>query len=186
VQVTTNRQADEYRALRATIAQRGTVRLILAPLTIAVWAAVAVTTAAAITIAMSSLVPLLVLAAGFEAVFALHLNVERIGRYIQVFHEPDGGWEHVAMEFGRRFGGGGPDALFSRLFMIAAVLNFLPSTLVGTPVDIAVLAVLHVAFIVRVRIALTVAAGQRARDLERFAVLRQSMTAAGDARQPAE
>ena len=56
---------------------------------------------------MSTLVPLLILVAGFEAIFALHVNVERIGRYLQVFHEDDDGWEQVAMQFGR-FPGGRP------------------------------------------------------------------------------
>ena len=59
---------------------------------------------------------------GFEAAFALYTNVERIGRDLQVFHERDGeGWEHVAVEFGRRFPGGGPDPLFARLFITAVV-----------------------------------------------------------------
>lgn len=169
--MTADRQRDEYRALRAAIVQRGTVRMALVPLTLAVWAAVAVATAAVITVAISTLVPLLVLAAGFEAIYALHLNVERIGRYLQVFHEPDGGWEHVAMEFGRRFPGTGPDPLFSRLFVTTVSVNFLPITLGGTTAEIAVLAVLHFAFIYRIRVARGVAAGQRAEDLERFVAI---------------
>ena len=67
--------------MRATIAQRGTVRMALVPLVFVGWAAVAVATAAVITDALSTLVPLLVLVAGFEAVVAIHLNVERIGRF---------------------------------------------------------------------------------------------------------
>jgi hypothetical protein len=46
-------------------------------------------------VALSTLVPLLVLVAGFEAAFALYTNVERIGRYLQVFHERDGEVESV-------------------------------------------------------------------------------------------
>ena len=57
--------ADEYRALRATIGQRGTVRMVLVTVTFFAWAATAVATAAVITVALSTLVPLLVLAAGF-------------------------------------------------------------------------------------------------------------------------
>src|SRR3990170_4795475 len=102
---------DEYSALRATIRERGTARIVLLPLVFIGWAGTAVATAAVITVAVSTLVPLLVLVVGFEAVFALHVNVERIGRYLQVFHEPDGGWEHVAMAFGQRFPGTGPDPL---------------------------------------------------------------------------
>ena len=51
--------------------------------------------------------PLLALAGVFEAVFALHTGVERVGRYIQVFYEsetPDSSnWEYTAMAFGRPF-----------------------------------------------------------------------------------
>ena len=74
-----DRQAQEYVALRETIRARGTVRMVLPPAVIAAWAATAIATAAVITIAISTLVPLLVLVAGFEAVYALHLNVERAG-----------------------------------------------------------------------------------------------------------
>src|SRR6476619_2001167 len=86
---------DAFRALRATIQQRGTMRMVVLPIVFIGWAGTAVATAAVITVAVSTLVPLLILVAGFEAVFALHVNVERIGRYLQIFHEPDGGWEHT-------------------------------------------------------------------------------------------
>lgn len=49
-----------------------------------------------------TLIPLLVLVTAFESVFALHVNVERIGRYLQVFHErAHAGWEHVTMNYAR-------------------------------------------------------------------------------------
>ena len=83
------RHHAEYVALRATIRERGTARMLLVPFVITAWAAVAVATSAVITVAISTLVPLLVLAAGFEAAFALYTSVERIGRYLQVFHERD-------------------------------------------------------------------------------------------------
>jgi hypothetical protein len=170
--------AEEYRILRATIAQRGTVRMVLAPVTLFAWAATAVATAAVITVALSTLVPLLVLAAGFEAIYALHINVERIGRYLQVFHERDGGWEHVAMAFGQRFPGTAPDPLFSRVFVIAVSVNYLPVALGGGVMEMVVLAVLHLLFIARVRVARTMAAKQRALDLERFEALYQSAASA--------
>src|SRR5204863_9188828 len=110
---------EEFSALRSTIRDRGTVRMILLPVAFGLWAAAAVATTATIQLPIAALVPLLVLAAGFEAIYALHVNVERIGRYLQVFHEPNGGWEHVAMTFGQRFPGGGPGALFSPLFRLA-------------------------------------------------------------------
>lgn len=165
---------DEYRVMRATIAQRGTVRMVLAPVTFFFWAGTAIATAAVITVALSTLVPLLVLAAGFEAVYALHINVERIGRYLQVFHERDGGWEHVAMAFGQRFPGSAPDPLFSRMFVVAVSVNYLPVALAGEVTEMVVLAVLHLLFIARIRVARGVAAKQRALDLERFESLFQA------------
>jgi hypothetical protein len=164
----------EYQALRATIRERGTVRLVLVPLIFIGWAATAVATTAVITVAVSTLVPLLVLVAGFEAVFALHVNVERIGRYVQVFHESDGGWEHVAMDFGRRFPASGPDPLFGRLFVLATSMNFLPAALGGNVFELGLLAILHLLFINRVRVARGFAATQRAQDLERFTALRSA------------
>jgi hypothetical protein len=158
----------EYVAMRATIRERATVRMVLIPLVFTVWAATAIATSAVITVAVSILVPLVVLAAGFEAVLALHLNVERIGRYLQVFHETDGrGWEHVTMEFGRRFPGG-PDPLFARLFMTAVSINFLPAALGGTTLEIALLAVVHFVALNRIRLGQIAARAARARDLERF------------------
>ena len=165
---------DEYVAMRATIRERGTARMVLLPLIFIGWAGTAVATAAVITVAVSTLVPLLVLAAGFEAVFALHSNVERIGRYLQVFHEPkdEEGWEHVAMTFGQRYPGTGPDPICGRLFVMATSVNFLPVALGGGVPEIAVLAVLHLLFINRVRVARGLAVRQRAEDLERFTTIR--------------
>jgi hypothetical protein len=163
------KQEEEYAALRATIRERGTARMVLMPIIFIGWAGTAVATAAVITVAVSTLVPLLVLVAGFEAVFALHVNVERVGRYLQVFH--DDKWEQVAMSFGQRYPGTGPDPLFSRLFVLAASVNFLPAALGGKVWDIVVLAVLHLLFVNRIRVARAFAARQRAADLERFTAL---------------
>jgi hypothetical protein len=162
--------------MRATIRERGTARMVLIPFIFIGWAGTAVATAAVITVAVSTLVPLLVLVAGFEAVFALHLNVERIGRYLQVFHEPDGGWERVAMQFGQQFPGAGPDPLFSRHFLLATSVNFLPAALGGAVQEIVIVAVLHLIFINRVRMARAFAATQRVKDLERFEALYRQRT----------
>src|SRR5687767_1417886 len=168
----TDRAAIEYRVLRDTIRQRGTLRMALVPVIFIAWAAAAIATAAVITVAISTLIPLLVLAAGFETVFALHINVERIGRYVQAFHERDDGWEPVAMAFGERFRGAAPDPLFSQMFVFAVSLNFLPVLLGGELPEIVVLAVLHVLAIFRVRMARGVAKRQRAEDLQRFQSIR--------------
>ena len=176
-------KSDEYAAMRQTIRERGTVRMALVPIVFIGWAATAVATAAIITVAISTLVPLLVLAAGFEAIFALHVNVERVGRYLQVFHEGQDGWEHVAMRFGQQFPGAGPDPLFSRLFVLAVSANFLPVALGGDIVEIVVVAVVHMILINRIRLARDFAAGQRAADLQRFTTLRDGSAGQGDRQQ---
>ena len=167
-------QDEEFRALRATIRERGTARMVLLPVTFAIWAAVAVATTAVIQLPMAALLPLLVLAAGFEAIYALHINVERIGRYLQVFHEPDGGWEHVAMEFGRRFPGRGPDALFSALFLTATAMNYLPMALGGTMAELAAGGLLHLLLAFHIGTARSRASHQRRADLERFQAIKSS------------
>lgn len=163
---------DEFNAMRATIRERGTARMVLLPIVFIGWAGTAVATAAVITVAVSTLVPLLVLVAGFEAIFALHINVERIGRYVQVFHETERGWEHVAMSFGQQFPGTSPDPLCGRLFVLATSVNFLPAALGGDVPELVVLAVLHLLFVNRVRLAKEFAGRQRAEDLERFKSLK--------------
>jgi hypothetical protein len=168
------RQQTEYAAMRDTIRQRGTARMVLVPLVFIGWAGTAVATAAVITVALSTLVPLLVLAAGFEAVFALHMNVERIGRYLQVFHEHEDGWEQVAMAFGKRFPASGPDPLFAQLFVFGVSINFLPAALGGEILEVAVIAILHLVLVYRIRMARVAAAKQRIEDLERFQQLRAS------------
>jgi len=162
----------EYEALRATIRERGTIRMILLPVTFGLWGGAAIATTAAITLPIAALLPLLVLAAGFEAIYALHVNVERIGRYIQVFHEPDGGWEHVAMAFGQRFPGKGPDALFSALFLIATAFNYLPVALMGEVPELVVAGLLHLMLAFHIGTARRRASRQRQQDLERFQALR--------------
>jgi hypothetical protein len=168
------REQTEYAVMRDTIRQRGTTRMVLVPVIFIGWAASAVATAAVITVGLSTLVPLLVLAAGFEAVFALHMNVERIGRYLQVFHERDGGWEQVASAYAQRFRASGPDPLFAQLFVFAASVNFLPVALGGETVEYVVLAIPHLLLIYRIRSARSAAARQREEDLQRYTELRQA------------
>jgi hypothetical protein len=170
---------DEFRILRATIQQRGTARMVLLPVVFIGWAGTAVATAAVITVAVSTLVPLLILVAGFEAVFALHVNIERIGRYLEVFHEGEDepGWEHTASMFAQRFPGAGLDPLFGRLFVLATSVNFLPAALGWENMaELVVLAALHLVFINRVRLARAFVATQRVEDLRRFTALRQEFT----------
>src|SRR3954469_10019784 len=127
----TPRELEEYTALRSTIRERGTARVWLFFAGLAVWAALTVTTAALASLPVATLLPLLMLAADFEIVFALHTGGERVGRYIQVFHEPpdERGWEHTAMAFGRAYPRGGSDPLFAAYYWMAAVLTLVPAAL---------------------------------------------------------
>ena len=153
----TAREQDEYSALRATIGQRGTARVCVFAGGITAWAAATIATAALASTPVATLLPLLVLASVFEAVFALHVGVERIGRYLQVFHEGPGGsggsggsetadgsdgpnrsggaggsdgsagWEYATMAFGRPAGAASTDALFTVPFLLAALFNAGPA-----------------------------------------------------------
>ena len=167
---------DEYRALRATIRERGTARICLFGGGVVAWAALTLATAALASTPVATLLPLLVLAALFEAIYALHVGVERIGRYIQVFHEDDGhqGWEHIAMAFGRPAGAASVDALFTTPFALAAVFNIAPAFLVRPTIEeIVFVTGAHALFLLRLLVARATAARQRAIDLERFAQLKR-------------
>jgi len=171
----TPREIEEYRALRTTIQQRGTVRICVFMATLVAWAAATIATAALAALPVATLLPLLLLSAGFEAVFSLHTGVERIGRYLQVFYDdgesasPAREWERTAMAYGRANPRSGSDPLFSLFFIVAVVLNFVP-VIIAEPVQIEVIVVgaVHVIFVARILIAHHVSTGQRARDLERF------------------
>ena len=130
---------EEYRALRATIRERGTTRVWVFTVGLVGWAGLTVATAALGGVPVATLVPLLVLAGTFEAVFALHIGVERIGRYIQAFHESDS-WERTISAFGRGVHGSATDPLFVWVFAVATLLNFVPVMLAG-PVAIEVYAI---------------------------------------------
>jgi hypothetical protein len=167
---------QEYIALRATIRERGTARLILLPIAIALWSASAIATTAVVALPIAALAPLVVLAAGFEAIYALHISVERIGRYLQVFHEAVDGWEHVALEYSRRFRGQPPDALFSTIFLTAIALNYLPVALGGDQYELIVAGVLHLLVALHIGTARRRAARQRLVDLERFEAIKSGAT----------
>ena len=117
----TPRELEEYRALRATIRERGTARVWIFVAGLGIWAALVIGTAALAALPEATLCPADTLPAVFEAVFALHTGVERVGRYIQVFYEsesPDqSNWEYTAMAFGRAFSGSASDPLFGRFLL---------------------------------------------------------------------
>jgi hypothetical protein len=171
---------EEYRALRATIRERGTLRLFVAAITFVGWATLVVLVAALVAMPILALAPLLVLAAGFEVVFATHVGVERVGRFLQARYERDGvpGWERAAMGIGiGRLPSAGIDPLFSVLFGLAALLNLVPVALLsveGGPiigemsVEFLVYSAFHLVFVGRVASARRFARRQRAADLAAF------------------
>jgi hypothetical protein len=162
-------QQEEYRALRATIRERGTAKVWVVVAGMIGWAALTMATAALASLPVATFLPLLVLAVTFEAVFNLHVGVERIGRYLQVFYEDGTGWEHTAMSFGRPLKGTGTDPLFVAHFLIATILNIVPA-LLAEPVrlEITVVGSAHLLFVLRIVLARRSASRQRAADLRRF------------------
>jgi hypothetical protein len=148
---------SEYLVLRRTIAQRGAIRPVLVVVGIGMWALVLTAVVAWLPYPVAAAIPLLVLAATFEAIRPLHFGAERIGRYLQVFYEEAGepgrplrdtpSWERVAMAFGNVPGVGG-HPLFVPIFFLATLANYLAVIIPGPlPIEIAALAVPHVAFI---------------------------------------
>jgi hypothetical protein len=172
----TPREQVEYTALRATIRERGTARICLFAGGIVGWGALTAATAALASTPIATLLPLVVLTAIFEAVFALHVGVERVGRYLQVFYEdqPDERrWEHAAMSFGRPAGAPTVDALFTAVFLLADVLNLVPALILGpTPAELIFVGGAHALLVVRLIAARLAAGKQRAIDLARFQGLR--------------
>ena len=168
-------RSTEFRVLRQTIASRGTTRMILVLVTCLGWAALTLTVLLFAAPPVATLLPLAVLVGGFGAVHALHAGTERIGRYLQVYYEGDPGgpqWETTAMTVGPALPGGGIDPLFSAVFVGATLLNLAPALLSQpTTAELAVIGVLHAAFVFRVVRARGAASRQRAVELESFKAL---------------
>jgi len=176
---------SEFTALRRTIATRGTARVVLVPVTLIGWAALASVVLLFGDLPVAAVPPLAVLAAGFEAINALHVGVERIGRYLQVFYESPAGepsWETTAMAVGPRLPGGGVDPLFSLVFAGAALVNMTTALVPEpTPMETLIIGALHTAFLLRIARARQVATSQRARELRTFLEARAARDAAARA-----
>lgn len=171
------RETEEYRALRATIRERGTARVWLFVVGLGIWAASVITVASLASLPVATLLPLLLLAGVFEGVFSLHTGVERIGRYLQVFYENDGDarWEHAAMGFGTFSKSHSTDPLFAVPFLLATLINFMPAILAGAlPLEWSVVGTVHLLFLARIFIARRQARRQRVLDLSAFESLRTS------------
>jgi hypothetical protein len=166
---------SEFTVLRQTISRRGTARMVLVPVTILGWAALGLALLLTNDLPVGALFPLAVLVAGFEAIHALHVGSERIGRYLQVQYEAGTGgprWETTAMAVGPALPGGGIDPLFSVVFAATTLVNMLlvmapqPTTL-----ELTVVGTLHFLFLLRIVRARGAAARQRAVELESFKTL---------------
>jgi hypothetical protein len=164
---------SEFTVLRQTIAVRGTVRMALLPVTVIGWTAIAVALLRGATIpAVLSLVSLSVLIGGFEAIHALNVGVERIGRYLQVYYEGQGDgplWETTAMAVGPGLPGGGIDPLFTVVFAALTALNVtLAFPELRSTTEYVIVLPVHAIFLIRLIRARGAAARQRAVDLETF------------------
>ena len=166
---------SEYEALRATIRERGTMRVGAVLAGLSAWGALAIALSVTASRGGIALVPLVVLAATFEVSFFIHTGVERIGRYIQVFHEEttaSEGWETIAMQYGSKFPGG-LDPLFTTIFWLSAATNLVTSIGAQSRAGwIVVIVFAHLTFAYRIVTARSAAATQRARDLDRYRQLR--------------
>jgi hypothetical protein len=169
---------SEFTALRATIASRGTARMVLVPVVVIAWASLAIVVVLLGDLPVAALPPLAVLVAGFEAINALHVGVERIGRYLQVFYEGTPGaptWETTAMAAAPRLRSAGVDPLFTVVFAATTILNMTTALVPEpTPLETLVLGGLHAAFLLRIARARQVASTQRARDLRAFQDVRNT------------
>jgi hypothetical protein len=175
---------SEYAALRHTIASRATARMTLIPVIFIGWALLAGTLSIFGRNPATTLFSLAVLAAGFEAIYAMHVGVERIGRYLQVFYEgtPEGPkWETTAMAIGPALPGGGIDPLFTVMFGLATLLNLVPATVQSlTALESALVGVFHAALLLRLVRARRAAARQRAVDLESYRAVQMRLSNAHD------
>ena len=175
----------EYRALRDTIRTRGGARPLALLLGLGIWASLLVAVLVWLPNPIASVIPLLLLVATFEVVRTLHLSVERIGRYVQVFFEEgDGGrspthppaWEHTAMVFGPRLPGAGGHPLFLPIVVFAAIANYLAVLMPGpVPVELLTLAVPHLACIVWMIVCDRGMRAQRTTELARYRALKESL-----------
>ncbi len=124
------------------------------------------------------LVSLSVVIGGFEAIHALNVGVERIGRYLQVYYEGDSGgptWETTAMAVGPGLPGGGIDPLFSVVIAALVGLNLaLAFPNLHSTTDFVTVLPVHAIFWIRIIRARGAAARQRAVDLETFRAVRSS------------
>jgi len=148
----------------------------------AIWAALLIAVLALLPYPVAAAIPLLALVVTFEVIRPLHFGAERIGRYLQVFHEEAGepnralsdtpSWERVAMSFGPMPGVGG-HPLFVPLFLLATAVNYLAVLLPrSVAIEMSVMAIPHLAFLAWLVAADRAVRTQRAIELARLRELR--------------
>ncbi len=178
----TDFRALEYDSLRAAIRVRATLAPALLVAVVLGWAGLTLWVFTTDVVSAATLVPLMVLAAGFEALYALHVNTERLARYLQVeYEEPIASaapplttpprWETTSLLYRQRFPSSGSTALFSVLFILATIVNYVPAAVSGTVEELVGIGFAHALFAVRVIIAGRLAARLRGEDLERLRML---------------
>lgn len=181
----TDLQTHEFRSLRDAVAARGRWRSLLTLLGLLAWAAILTATLVLLPYPVVSVVPLMVLVATFEVIRPLHVGAERIGRYLQVFHEGPAtagpiappAWERTAMALGAAVPGAAGHPLMAPVFALATLVNLLAVLLPGpVPMELALLAVPHAAFLGWLALADRAMRAQRVRELERFRGLRETGT----------
>ena len=151
--------------------------MVLVPLTFVAWASLSLIVLLFADVPVASLFTLVVLAGGFEAVHALHVGAERIGRFLQVYYENTAEgphWETSVTSVGPGLPGGGIDPLFTFVFAAAAFLNMM-LVLLPDPsrTELGAIGVLHVLFVARLVRARGASARQRAVELESFKAVRE-------------
>ena len=174
---------QEYAVLRETIKSRGGARPLVALAGVSAWAGAILGVLIWLPNPLGAVVPLLILVTAFEVIRSLHLGVERIGRYVQVFFEEVSpadisslgppAWEHAAMTFGPTIPGAGGHPLFFPIFLMATIANLIAVILPGPlPVELGTLLVPHVAFIFWMLYCDRGMRRQRAAELARFRELK--------------
>lgn len=175
---------QEYAVLRETIKSRGGARPLVALAGVSAWAAAMLGVLIWLPNPLAAVVPLLILVTTFEVVRSLHLGVERIGRYVQVFFEEglaaDGApltppaWEHTAMTFGSAVPGAGGHPLFFPILLLATIINMIAVILPDPlPIELGTLLVPHVAFVVWMVYCDRGMRRQRANELARYRALKK-------------
>jgi hypothetical protein len=178
----TDLRALEFADLSAAIRLRVTLAPALLVAVILGWAGLTLWVFTTDVVSAATLVPLVVLAAGFEAVHALHVSAGRLARYLQVEYEEPAPvapavapqWQTTALLYGQRFAPSGSNLLFSALFFLATIVNYVPAAVSGTPQELAGVGFAHALFAVRILVAGRRAARLHREDLDRFRVLRDA------------